>query len=550
MDAQKYPKSRTLQRKNRKWPSQVIQTPPIWCSVDLRDGNQSLETPMTLEQKLAFFDMLVKIGFREIEVSFPAASDTEFNFTRTLIEQNLIPDDVTIQVLTQSRPQIIEKTFAAIKGAKRAVVHLYNSTSTLQRNAVFKMSKEEIKALAVSGAEHVLELARRDDSGTEYIFEYSPESFSGTEEDYAVEVCNAVLDVWKPDANCKAIINLPNTVEGTTANVYADQVEYVCEHIKYRDDVIISLHTHNDRGCAVAASELGLLAGADRVEGTLFGNGERTGNADLVTLALNMLTNGIDPQLSFGNIDEIAKLYEYATRIDLSKRHPYVGELVYTAFSGSHQDAIRKGMAEMKNHPELWEVPYLPIDPEDVGRSYEAIIRINSQSGKGGVAFILERNYGIYLPKAMQQDFGNLATAVSDQKQDELTPEEIFALFQKEYVNIESPYALHRLVESSSDETLKIKAILQSNEQIEIQSSGNGVLSAFCSALEKYFNVKLSIVNYVQQSTDYGSESKAISYIHIKDEKGVQFFGAGISSNITKSSARALMSCLNKKVSQ
>ena len=402
MNFKKYRPYKTMSMPNRKWPSNVTTKAPIWCSVDLRDGNQALEKPMNLDQKIKFFKFLVERGFKEIEVGFPAASDTEYIFTRTLIEENLIPDDVVIQVLTQSREHIIKKTFEALKGVKKAIVHLYNSTSTLQRDVVFNKDKKEITELAVFGAEMIEKLS--EEYGKEhFLFEYSPESFTGTEMDYAAEICNAVLDVWKPTPDRKVIINLPSTVEMATPNIYADQIEYMCEHLKYRENVLVSLHTHNDRGTAVAATELGMLAGADRVEGTLFGNGERTGNSDILNLALNLFSQGIDPELDFTDINKSIKMYEASTGIDVHPRHPYAGDLVYTAFSGSHQDAIKKGMAKMEEHPDHWEVPYLPIDPADVGRSYDPIIRINSQSGKGGIAYILEHNYGLIVPKSMQQ---------------------------------------------------------------------------------------------------------------------------------------------------
>ena len=413
MNYTKYRPYPTMNMPNRKWPDKVIEKAPIWCSVDLRDGNQSLEIPMNLEEKIGFFKFLVKTGFKEIEIGFPAASDTEYEFARYLIENNMIPDDVTVQVLTQSRPHIIKKTFQALKGVKRAIVHLYNSTSTLQRDVVFNASMEQTTALAVAGAELLMEEAAKQPE-TEFMFQYSPESFTGTETPYAVEICNAVIDVWKPTPGKKIIINLPSTVEMATANVYADQIEYCCDNLKCRDSIIVSLHSHNDRGLAVAETEFGIMAGADRVEGTLFGNGERTGNVDIMTVAMNLFTQGIDPELDFSHIDDAVEIYEKSTRMTVHPRHPYAGALVYTAFSGSHQDAIRKGMDRMKEHPDRWEVPYLAIDPKDVGRTYDPIVRINSQSGKGGVAFILEQNFGLYLPKAFQQDFSLVITKLSD----------------------------------------------------------------------------------------------------------------------------------------
>lgn len=479
---------------NRQWPNKVIEKAPIWCSVDLRDGNQALEKPMNLDQKIKFFQYLVKIGFKEIEVGFPAASETEYLFCRTLIEQNLIPDDVTIQVLTQSREHIIRKTFEALKGVNKAVVHLYNSTSTLQRDVVFNKSKEEIIDLAVFGAKLVDELA--EEYGKEhFMFEYSPESFSGTELDYAVEISDAVFNVWKPTPDKKVILNLPNTVEMSTPNVYADQIEYVATHLQNRENVIISLHAHNDRGCGVAASELGLLAGADRIEGTLFGNGERTGNADIMVMALNMFSQGIDPKLDFSQINEAIEIYESSTGMDVHPRHPYAGDLVYTAFSGSHQDAIKKGMAKMAEHPDRWEVPYLPIDPIDVGRNYDPIIRINSQSGKGGVSYILENNYGLILPKSMQQNFGAIVTEDSVELDKELQPEEIRDLFFDTYYVKEPLSVNYYTEEESGDDSVQIKCDLTYNgKSVVITGKGNGIIDAFCKSLMEELDIHFNIV--------------------------------------------------------
>lgn len=539
-----------LHMPDRKWPEAVIQKAPIWCSVDLRDGNQALEVPMTFEQKLDFFRFLVKMGFKEIEVGFPAASDTEYRFCRALIEQNLIPEDVTIQVLTQAREHIIRKTFEALEGAHSAIVHLYNSTSTLQRDVVFAKSKEEIKQLAVDGAKLVWDLAK--EYGPErFRFEYSPESFTGTEPDYAVEVCNAVLDVWQPKKDHPVIINLPSTVEMATPNVYADQIEYVCRNIRYRDAVQISLHAHNDRGCAVAASELGLMAGADRVEGTLLGNGERTGNADILVIAMNMYTQGIDPELDFRDMQSVVEIYEESTGMSVSPRHPYAGKLVYTAFSGSHQDAIKKGMAKMKEHPDRWEVPYLPIDPADVGRNYDPIIRINSQSGKGGVAYILEQNYGLQLPKKMQQHFGGIVTEVSDRLSAELLPKDVYDLFYKTYVLTE-PLALLWYEEapqkSSSEVTLRC-SLREGEKEFEAEGRGNGTISALCHLLEERYGIVIEVSSYSEHSLGLGTRSKAITYIEAKDVKnglGELHYGAGISTNVTKSSLRAIVSVANQ----
>lgn len=545
MNHNKYKPRPAFQFPERTWPEKQITKAPVWCSVDLRDGNQALPVPMSLEQKLDFFKFLVKIGFKEIEVAFPAASDTEFTFTRRLIEGGIIPDDVAIQVLTQSRDHIIERTFESLRGAKKAIVHLYNATSPLHRNVAFQMSKEQVKEMAVRGAEKFVELAEK--YGRErFLFEYSPETFTSTEMDYAAEVCNAVLDVWQPTPDRKVVINLPATVEGATANVYADQIEYMCRSLKYRENIIVSLHAHNDRGCAVAATELAVMAGADRVEGTLFGNGERTGNADILTLAMNLYTQGIDPMLDFSHISDVVETYERSTLMPVSPRQPYAGELVFCAFSGSHQDAIRKGMAQIGESYEYWEVPYLPIDPTDVGRTYEAVVRINSQSGKGGVAYILEQKYGISMPKPMQQEFGNRATQVSDSNQKELIPEEIQQLFYQEYVNLDSPLSLVRYQEKSNGETTVTAGILLDGMEKSIQGSGNGLLDAFCNAISQELNIKFDIKNYNEHSLEDSSTSKAITYMQISDMQGHSFFGAGISSSISKSSLKAVVSAVNR----
>lgn len=532
---------------DRKWPDRTITKAPIWCSVDLRDGNQALEVPMTFEQKLEFFTFLVKMGFKEIEVGFPAASDTEYRFCRALIEQNLIPEDVTIQVLTQAREHIIRKTFEALEGARSAIVHLYNSTSILQRDVVFGKNKEEITRLAVDGAQLVQDLAQ--EYGPErFRFEYSPESFTGTEMDYAAHICNAVLDVWKPTAEKPVIINLPSTVEMATPNVYADQIEYMCEYIKYREAVQISLHAHNDRGCAVAASELGMMAGADRVEGTLLGNGERTGNADLLVIAMNLYTQGVDPGLDFSNMQDIVEIYEKSTHMSVHPRHPYAGKLVYTAFSGSHQDAIKKGMARMKEHPDRWEVPYLPIDPADVGCSYAPIIRINSQSGKGGVSYILEQNYGIILPRNMQKHFGAVVTEVSDSRSTELKPEDIYQLFQQTYV-LTDPLALERYEDApvKNDGGVRLRcSMVNQGERFEAEGEGNGTISALCHILEEHFGIVIEVLSYSEHSLGLGTRSKAITYIEGKDAQGRIHYGAGISTNVTKSSLRAIVSVANQ----
>jgi len=532
----------------RTWPEKKIEKAPIWCSVDLRDGNQALEVPMNLSQKLRFFQLLVDVGFKTIEIGFPAASDTEYDFTRYLIDNKLIPNDVAIQVLTQSREHIIKKTFDALRGAPKAVVHLYNSTSTLQRDVVFNFGKKECIDLAVFGAKLVKEEIDKDTSGTEWFVEYSPESFSQTEPDFAVEICDAVLDVWQPTLEKKAVINLPNTVEMASPNVFADQVEYYCKHTKWRAQTEVSIHPHNDRGTAVAAAELGLLAGADRVEGTLFGNGERTGNVDLLTVGMNLFMHGIDPELDFSDVNRLIEMYEECTNLNVSYRHPWAGKLVFTAFSGSHQDAIKKGMTRMKEHPNRWEVPYLPIDPRDVGRSYDPIIRINSQSGKGGVAFIMETNFGLSLPKDFQRDFGAVCTAVSDKKQSELLPSELFQLFDDTYVNRKDMYALISYKEESiGDKEAIVSAIIENNGvKKEISGKGNGLLDAYCNALNQMLNTKISIKQYSQHAMESGSDSAAITYIQIETENGLNALGAGISSSVTKSSLRAVLCALNR----
>lgn len=543
MNFKKYRPFPKVTLKNRKWVDNTINVAPIWCSVDLRDGNQSLETPMTLEQKIEFFQYLVDIGFKEIEIGFPAASDTEFLFARHLIENNLIPNDVTIQVLTQSREHIIKKTFEALDGCKNAIVHLYNSTSTLQRNVVFNYSMEETKQLAVSGAKLLVELSK-EYSTSNIRYEYSPESFTGTELDFAVEISNAVIDVFCPTNDKKLILNLPATVEMSTPNIYADQIEYMITNINNRDNVIISLHTHNDRGTGIASSELGLLAGADRIEGTLFGNGERTGNADIMTLAMNLYSQGVDPLLDFSDIDICVEIYERMTNLLVHQRHPYAGSLVYTAFSGSHQDAINKGLQKLKNKELLWEVPYLPIDPMDVGRNYDPIIRINSQSGKGGIAYILESKYGLVIPKKMQQHFSRKATEVSDNTSHELTFKEIYDLFINEYANIQSPISLLKYNEYSDFNTILNSSVLFNNIEKQITGSGNGVIEAFCDSLIKLTDTKFSVANYSEHSLSVGSESNAITYVEL-NIGNVSFFGVGIDSNITKSSLLAIVSALN-----
>ena len=523
---------------------------PIWCSVDLRDGNQSLIIPMSLDEKIEFYKTLVKIGFKEIEVGFPAASDTEYALLRKLIEENLIPDDVTVQVLTQAREHIIKKTFEALKGAKNAIVHVYNSTSFAQREQVFKMSKDEIKQIAVDGAKLLLELTEK--AGANYRFEYSPESFTGTEPEYALEVCNAVLDVWQPVLDRKPIINIPVTVEMSMPHVYAAQVAYINKNLKYRDKVVLSLHPHNDRGCGVADSELGLLAGADRIEGTLFGNGERTGNVDIVTLAMNMFALGVNPNLDFSNMPALVEIYERVTRMHVHDRQPYAGALVFTAFSGSHQDAIAKGMhwREEKN-PERWTVPYLPIDPHDVGREYDGdVIRINSQSGKGGVGFIMEQRYGVDMPKKMREDFGYCVKGVSDKKHKELLPDEIYQIFIDEYVNVEKPYKLIEFqLKKEPGGTRSGSVDLEiDGEHVTYSARGNGRLDAVSNALQKNLNISYSNLTYNEHALEIGQTARAIAYISITSADGKIYWGAGMDTDIITASILALISAINRMV--
>ncbi|MDY6060184.1 MAG: 2-isopropylmalate synthase [Candidatus Fimenecus sp.] len=531
----------------RKWLDKTyIEKPPIWCSVDLRDGNQSLIVPMSLEQKLDFFKLLVQLGFKEIEVGFPAASETEYTFLRTLIENDMIPDDVTVQVLTQSREHIIRKTFEALKGCKNAIVHLYNSTSLAQREQVFKKSKEEILKIAVDGAILFENIAK--EMGINYRYEYSPESFTGTEPEYALEVCNAVLDVWKPTPDRKAIINLPVTVELSSPHVYADQVEYMCDNLKYRDSVVVSLHPHNDRGCAVADSELGILAGADRIEGTLFGNGERTGNVDIVTLAMNMYAQGIDPQLDFSNMPNIVSVYERNTGMTVYDRQPYAGKLVFAAFSGSHQDAIAKGMQyRTDNNCDTWTVPYLPIDPGDVGRQYETdVIRINSQSGKGGIGYLLEHQFGYDLPKKMREDVGYTVKSISDHAHAELSPDEVLKAFTDNYININTPIKLIDYHFFRSD-SIKVMLTVEMNGEIkEVIANGNGRLDAVCNAVRDSLGVSFSELTYEEHALTIGSSSQAISYVGITLDNGKLVWGAGVNDDIIAASINALFSAINR----
>ena len=523
----------------------AVEQPPKWCSVDLRDGNQALIEPMSLDEKLEFFQMLVDIGFKEIEVGFPAASETEYQFMRTLIEKDMIPDDVTVQVLTQAREHIIKRTFEAVKGAPHAVIHLYNSTSVAQREQVFRKDKEQVKQLAIDGAKLLLKLANETDGN--FTFEYSPESFHGTEVDYAVEVCNAVLDVWQPTADNKAIINIPTTVENAMPHTFACQLEYVHKHLKHRENVVLSLHPHNDRGCGVATAELGILAGADRIEGTLFGNGERTGNVDIITLGMNMYSQGVDPGLDFSNMRKIRETYERLTRMQVYDRQPYSGDLVFTAFSGSHQDAIAKGMAwRDEKKCDKWTVPYLPIDPKDVGREYDSdVIRINSQSGKGGVNYILMHSHGINLPKAMREEVGYMIKDVSDKAHKELTPDWVYQIFSDHYINTKSIFHIDECHFKQVDGITAEVTINHAGESKVITSNGNGRLDAVSNAIKQYFNISYELSFYEEHSLTKGSSSKAVAYVGIICN-GKTFWGVGIDPDIIRASLEALIVAVNK----
>lgn len=527
---------------------EYIEKAPKWCSVDLRDGNQALIVPMSLEEKIEFFKMLVKVGFKEIEVGFPAASETEYTFLRTLIEEDLIPDDVTVQVLTQAREHIIKKTFESLKGCRQAVVHLYNSTSYAQREQVFKKSKEEILKIAVDGAKLLKQLAA--ENGGNFLFEYSPESFTGTEPEYALEVCNAVIDVWEPTPDKKVIINLPSTVEMSMPHVYASQIEYMCKNLNRRDSVIVSLHPHNDRGCGVSDAEMGILAGADRIEGTLFGNGERTGNVDIITLAMNLYTHGVDPKLDFSNIPAITETYERLTNMHVYERSPYTGKLVFAAFSGSHQDAIAKGMKWREDHNcQYWTVPYLPLDPKDIGREYDGdVIRINSQSGKGGIGYLLEQKYGFNLPAKMREDVGYAVKNISDHQHKELTAEEVYQVFHDQYINIESPIRLQE-VHFIQNNGISTEITIQRNGETKIyHGRGNGRLDAVSNAIMRHFDVHFSLITYEEHALQSGSNSQACAYVGIQDQNGTVYWGAGIRNDIIDASAAALISAVNKLV--
>ena len=547
----KYRPFPTINLPDRQWPNRTLQRAPQWCSVDLRDGNQALINPMNLDQKLRMFALLADVGFKEIEVGFPSASAVEFDFTRTLIERGLIPAGVYPQVLTQAREHLIRRTFEAIEGTPRAIVHLYNSTSELQRRVVFRMDRAAIRGIAVEGTRLVRELAERTD--TEILYEYSPESFTGTELDFAVEVCDAVIEAWDPIPERRMIINLPATVELATPNVYADQIEWFLRHVRRRDSIILSLHTHNDCGTGVAATELGLLAGGERVEGTLFGNGERTGNVDVVTVALNLYTQGVDPGLDLHDLSRLIEVSDYCTELPVGARHPYAGELVFTAFSGSHQDAINKGMAAQNGAAgERWEVPYLPIDPTDVGRSYQAIIRINSQSGKGGVAYVMESEFGCQLPKTMQPEFGQVVQALSDRSGREVEAHEIWGAFQREYLEVDAPlrfvdYAIASDTENSSRMYGTLNVVVE-GEEMELRGVGNGPIDALKDALRGAGLADFRLTHYSEHALGQGTDSTAIAYIQIVRDDGTQRFGAGTNPNIAKASALALISALNRSL--
>ena len=535
----------------RQWPDKEIQKAPIWCSVDLRDGNQALIEPMVVEEKIEFFNLLVKLGFKEIEVGFPAASQIEYDFLRTLVERNLIPDDVKVQVLIQCREHLIKRTFEAIQGCKNVIIHIYNSTSTLQRDVVFNMDREEIKQIAVDGTKMVKKYMEGFDGNIQ--LQYSPESFTGTELDFALDICEAVKEVWQPTVENPIIFNLPATVEMTTPNVYADQIEWMSRHFTERDKIVLSIHPHNDRGCGVAASELALLAGADRIEGTLFGNGERTGNVDILNIAYNMFSQGINPELDIENVNEIIDVYERCTKMDIDPRHPYAGKLVFTAFSGSHQDAINKGLHAMEQrNSEYWEVPYLPIDPADLGREYEPIVRINSQSGKGGVAFVMDTFYGFKLPKGMHKEFADVIQAISE-KQGEVAPEQIMEEFKKDYLDRKEPMHFRKCritdTETADGEFATLVKLTYTDHGIEkyFDGIGNGPIDAVQRGLEEALGIQIKVLDYTEHALASGSGAQAASYIHLVDQStGKATYGVGISSNITRASIRGIFSAVNR----
>lgn len=550
LNYKRYRKNPVVDLPDRQWPNRQIEKAPIWCSVDLRDGNQALIEPMLVEEKIEFFNMLVKLGFKEIEVGFPSASQIEFDFLRQLVDRKLIPDDVTVQVLVQCREHLIKRTFEALEGVKRAIVHIYNSTSALQRDVVFNMTKDEIRQIAVDGTKLVKKYAKNFPG--KIILEYSPESFTGTELDYALEVCNAVCDEWQPTTEDKIIINLPATVEMNTPNVYADQIEWMNRNLKNRDTIILSVHTHNDRGTGVAIAELALLAGAERVEGTLFGNGERTGNADILNIAYNMFSQGINPELELDNVNEIIEVYERLSKMKVHERHPYAGKLVFTAFSGSHQDAINKGIKAMKERGStFWAVPYLPIDPADIGRQYEPIVRINSQSGKGGVAFVMEQYFGFKLPKAMHKEFADVIQRLSE-KQGEVSPEQIMNEFRANYLDKKEPLHFRKLKiedHSEHDESLTYIVVEYTDNGVPktFDATGNGPIDAVQKGLHDELGINVKILDYTEHALSGGANAQAAAYIHMLDlDSNRSTFGVGVSSNITKASIRAVFSALNR----
>jgi 2-isopropylmalate synthase len=550
MPIHKYQPFAAIVLADRRWPSRTITRAPVWCSVDLRDGNQALINPMDYERKLRMFGTLVSMGFKEIEVGFPSASRTDFDFVRTLIEEDMVPDDVTIQVLTQARDHLIERTFESLVGVKHAIAHLYNSTSTLQRKVVFDLDRAGITDIAVNGAERVRVLAEQLE-GSEIRYQYSPESFTGTELDYAVEICEAVAEVWEPTPDNPVIFNLPATVEMSTPNIYADQIEWFLRSVRNRESIVLSLHPHNDRGTAVAATELAVMAGADRVEGTLFGNGERTGNVDVVTLALNLYTQGVDPKLDLRDIDEIRRTAEHCNELPVHPRHPYAGDLVYTAFSGSHQDAIKKGMSAMeRSNSGIWEVPYLPVDPQDVGRDYEAIIRVNSQSGKGGVSYLLKANHGLDLPRNLQVEFSRLVQDVADQSGTEISSEDIWKLFESEYLREDGPYGFieHWSVpDTHASERRKLTATIRRHgDELTIVGRGNGPIAAFVNALETDCGVKIAVKDYHEHALGRGADATAVAYVEVANESGDALFGVARHPNITNASLRAILCAVNR----
>lgn len=550
MNYKRYQRVPVMNYPEREWPNKEIEKAPIWCSVDLRDGNQALVEPMVVEEKIEMFNMLVQMGFKEIEIGFPAASQIEFDFLRQLVERRLIPDDVTVQVLTQCRDHLLKRTFESIQGIPKAVVHIYNSTSTLQRDVVFHMDREEIKQIAIDGVDLVKKYMKDYDG--KVILEYSPESFTGTEMDYALDICNAVQRAWGPTPDNKMIINLPSTVEMTTPNVFADQIEWMSKHLENRESIVLSVHPHNDRGTGVAAAELAMLAGADRVEGTLFGNGERTGNVDILTIAYNMFSQGIDPELEIGDIKKIAEVYERCTKMHIDPRHPYAGKLVFTAFSGSHQDAINKGMhALMERKSEIWQVPYLPIDPSDIGREYEPVVRINSQSGKGGVAFVMDSFFGFKLPRGMHKEFADVIQKIAE-KQGEVAPEQIMEEFRIEYLDRKEPYHFRKCKITdfeSGDQFTTVAVVTYSDhgETKQFEGVGNGPIDAVKRGLEEELGISIKVLDYSEHALTSGSGAQAASYIHLMDQKtGKVTYGVGISSNITRASLRGIFSAVNR----